>query len=232
MAFLSDKEELKPGLIIFRRTDVQHRNFYCRVKLPKADRYKTISLKTSDVGTARERAFDHDADVRFRIKHDVPIFNRSFHEVGKEYIATQEARAKRGEISETRYKNVESAIRVTLDAYVGPTQIHLIGKDSWDGYPAWRREQGKGRLRDKVISDATILTEMSIFSAVMNFAVRKRYVPATSKFESRPALKTMRRDEFTLEEYRRLHTTGRSWLAKAKKPSSVWYRNRWDLGSC
>ncbi|HEX4273106.1 MAG TPA: hypothetical protein VHZ32_17065, partial [Rhizomicrobium sp.] len=72
MAFVTDKEVLKPGLIIFRRADVDHCNFYCRVKLPKADRYKTISLKTSDINAAREKAFDQDADVRFRLKHDVP----------------------------------------------------------------------------------------------------------------------------------------------------------------
>jgi len=34
----------------------------------------------------------------------------------------------------------------------------------------------------------------------------------------------MRRDEFTLEEYRKLHTVARSWLSKAMKPSSIWSR--------
>ncbi|MDB5435849.1 MAG: Integrase, partial [Phenylobacterium sp.] len=29
MAFVTDKEVLKPGLIIFRRADVDHRNWYC-----------------------------------------------------------------------------------------------------------------------------------------------------------------------------------------------------------
>lgn len=78
MAFIIDKEELKSGLIIFRRGDVDHRNFYCRIKLPKADRYKTISLKTADLHEARERAYDFDADIRFRLKHEVPIFNKPF----------------------------------------------------------------------------------------------------------------------------------------------------------
>ena len=32
-SFLMDVEELKPGLILFRRGDVQHRNWYCRIKL-------------------------------------------------------------------------------------------------------------------------------------------------------------------------------------------------------
>ncbi|HTV45737.1 MAG TPA: hypothetical protein VMF05_10505 [Stellaceae bacterium] len=49
MAFLVDLHELKPGLVVFRRTDVQHRNWYCRVRLPNAERYKTISLKTPDL---------------------------------------------------------------------------------------------------------------------------------------------------------------------------------------
>jgi hypothetical protein len=56
MAFITEKEELKPGLILFRRGDVDHRMWYCRMKMPKADRYKTVSLKTTDISAARERA--------------------------------------------------------------------------------------------------------------------------------------------------------------------------------
>ena len=74
------------------------------------------------------------------------------------------------------------------------------------------------------ISDSTIRFEMSIFGAVMNYAIKKRYVPASQRFDERPKLKSMRRDEFTLEEYRKLHTVGRKWIAEAEKPSSVWYR--------
>ena len=273
MAFIDDKEELKPGLVIFRRTDVQHRNWYCRVKLPKADRYKTISLKTADRETARERAFDQDADVRFRLKHDVPVFNHPFRAVAQEYLATQQARARRGEISAQRPKKLKAVIEGALDDYVGPTQVHLIGDELWSGYPAWRRENGAGRNRRNgvreisaekaaeldardaaararaleamgirkrrpvaptpvptegrtvaFISDSTIRFEMSIFGAVMNFAIKKRYVPASQRFDDRPKLKTMRRDEFTLEEYRHLHTVARSWVKAAIRPSSTWYR--------
>lgn len=81
MAFVPDSQELKSGLIIFRRGDVRHRRWYCRIKVPGGDRYKTVALKTSDIETARERAFDHDADIRFRIKHEVPVFNRPFSQV-------------------------------------------------------------------------------------------------------------------------------------------------------
>lgn len=271
MSFIIDKEEIKPGLIIFRRGDVDHRNFYCRIKLPKADRYKTVSLKTSIVEEARNKAFDVDADVRFRIKHDVPIFNRPFSEVAEEYLKTQEARALRGEISAARPKKLRAVIQGPLNRYVGSTQVNLIGDELWGSYPAWRRENGAGRnrrngvrevsaamlqgfaeeeakRRAKVqqtrgirlakpievetseeavvpfISDSTIRFELSIFGAIMNFAIKKRYVPASQRFDERPKLKTMRRDEFTLEEYRKLHTVGRKWISQANKPSSIWYR--------
>jgi len=271
MAFVTDKAELKPGLVLFRRGDVDHRMWYCRMKIPKADRYKTVSLKTTDIEVARERAFDQDADIRFRLRHDVPVFNHPFREVGREYLLMQEARARRGEISAARPRKVRAIIEGALDRYVGSTQVHLIGDELWGSYPAWRRENGAGRnkrngvrevttdmaqafadkeaeRRTKVqqtlgirvlrpievkpseertvpfISDSTIRFEMSIFGAIMNYAVKKRYVPASQRFDERPKLKTMRRDEFTLEEYRKLHTVGRKWIAEADKPSSIWYR--------
>ncbi len=272
MTFIIDKEELKPGLIIFRRADVEHRNWYCRIKLPKADRYKFYSLKTSHVEAARERAFDYDADVRFRLKHDVPVFNRPFIEVAREYLATQVARSKRGEISAERPKKLRAIIEGALKDYVGSTQVHLIGDELWESYPAWRRENGAGRFRRNgtrevsaavatalaekdaaartkalqsrgirhgksapaasldggtivaFVSDSTIKLEMSVFGAVMNFAVKKRYAPASTRFDDRPKLKVMRRDEFTLEEYRKLHTVGRQWVKAATTAPSLWYR--------
>ncbi len=147
MAFIADKQELKPGLVIFRRTDVAHRRWYCRIQLPKTDRYKTVSLKTADQGEARDKAYDADADIRFRLKHDVPVFNRSFRDVAREYSLTQEARAKRGEISAARPKKLKAVIESALERYVGSTQVHLIGDALWAGYRAWRRAARRAKVR-------------------------------------------------------------------------------------
>lgn len=221
--FIVDKEELKPGLIIFRRGDVAHRNFYCRIKLPKVDRYKTFSLKTPEVTTARQLAYRKEADIEFRLEHDVPVFNRPFRQVAEEYLATQQRRANTGEVSADRVKNLKNAFKRALDDYVGSTQIHLIGQDRWSQYPTWRRENGKGRVRQH-ISDSTIAFEMGAFNAVMTYAISKRYVSASHRFEGKPKLKTMRRDEFTVEEYRKLHSFGRKWMKAATTPQGIWYR--------
>jgi integrase len=223
MAFLADKEELKPGLVIFRRLDVAHRNWYCRVKLPKSDRYKTISLKTSDISAARERAFDQDSELRFRIKHDVPVFNRPFSQIAKEFLAFQEKRAGAGQIKPERTHKIASVIRAQLDPYVGSVQISLVGVERWQNYPFWRQEHGKGRVR-ATVSDSTIRYEMSIFRAIMTYAASRHYIPNASIFDGKLQLAKERREEFNPDEYRKLHTFARSWVKQASKPSSIWYR--------
>src|SRR5690606_24869346 len=98
MSFILDKEQIKPGLIIFRRGDVGHDNYYCRIRIQNEDRYKTISLRTADRQTARDRAMDEYADIRFRLNHDVPVFNRPFSQVAQEYAEAQQRRANAGEV--------------------------------------------------------------------------------------------------------------------------------------
>jgi integrase len=276
--FITDKEELKPGLILFRRSDVKHRNYYCRVKVPKEDRYKTVSLKTDNVHTARTMAWEQESEVRYAIKHGVALFNRPFRDVAKEFLVKQIARAKREQITDKRIETIKVAIENPLDDYVGSVQVHLIGDERWGEYPQWRREHGEGRIerngsrfvseeiarklvandinrmrktriakglkprlpptpeqieeavkakmakRIPFISDDTIRTEMKIFGAIMNFAIKQRYVPASLRFDEVPKLSSQRREEFTVEEYRKLHTAGRSWVKAATTAPSQWYR--------
>ena len=286
--YIAEKETIAPGVIIFRRADVQHRNWYCRVKLPKAERYKTISLKTDRITEARELAGEHAWEIKIKLKNDIPVFDRPFLSVAREYLATQEERADRHRISEGRVEKMRSIVEVVLNDYVGTTQISKIGEETWEGYPAWRRATGRGRNprngsravsaelaaklieqeksarqrarvarglhptkyagvaeREPVIdaanvpfvSDSTIRFEMSIFGAVMNYAIKKKYTPASQRFDERPKLKVMRRDAFNREEYRHLYETSRDWAdgkerdaegkklpPKSLKPASRWYR--------
>ncbi|MEI9994926.1 MAG: site-specific integrase [Rhizomicrobium sp.] len=277
MAFMMDTEEVKRGVVIFRRADVGHDNWYCRMRLPKQDRYKTVSLKTPYIEDARRMAGEQEIELRVAIKHDMPLFNRPFRQIAKDFLAEEELRAKAGQITYERVKRMRSVIESKLNAYVGSIQINLIGSDRWENYPNWRRAYGEGRMarpgftrertddeversrkladaadaaREKarrakidrrkfpkvnatakgkdqpwiIVSDATIGFEMSIFGAVMAYAQRKRYVSAEKRFEGRLNLKKLRRDEFTLEEYRRLHTKARKWITEASDARSAWYR--------
>jgi integrase len=240
MAFLVDTQELKPGLVIFRRADVKHHNWYCRVRLPKEDRYKTVSLKTADIDAARERAFDQDADVRFRIKHDVPIFNHPFSQIAKEYVELQERRVEAGQIAPHRVRVVRSVIQAQLNPYVGSIQITLVGHDRWLNFPAWRQKTWREKVEREIeerkkqglepkerparVSDASIRGEMEVFRSIMRFAASKRHIPESHVFRDKISLDKVRREEFTPEEYRQLHTFARGWIKKAQTPVQTWYR--------
>lgn len=239
MAFLTDVQELKPGLIIFRRTDVKHRNWYCRVRIPKegagtpeiiANPYKTISLGTPDNHEARSKAFDHDAEIRFKVKHQVPIFSKTFAEVAKEYVDSQKSLADSGQITINRYKTVEVYVRLHLAPYVGYLQITMVGEDRWKGYPAWRRQHTKstskhGKEFDSgTVTDTTIRHELKTFRSIMLLAAEKQYIRERQVPKSRIPLEEGRREEFTPQEYRALHTFARGWIKQTTQIVGVWTR--------
>jgi integrase len=257
MAFMLDAEELKPGLVIFRRADVKHRKFYCRVKVPKADRYKIQCLKTSDRDGAREEAFNYDAELRVCIKRDIPIFNRPFSQVAADFFAQQKERAETGGITFKRLESIESAIN-TLNLKFGSRQIHTVTQADWDEYPIWRRRQkcrmgekrndkDRNRLRRKTlkpptsaeeptsveadekkknwrVSDWTIRAEMTVFRSVMVFASSRKYIAESQIPKGKLHSASERREEFTREEYRALHSKARMWVRRATTDSSRWYR--------
>jgi integrase len=223
MAFLTDTQELKPGLIIFRRGDVKHHNWYCRIKVPKEDRYKTVSLKTSDINEAKEKAYDQDADIRFRVKHEVPIFEKSFEDVATEYSQYQKSMADIGQITKSRWVVIDGYIRLHLLPYIGNIQITHVGDDKWRNYPIWRKSNGRS-MGGTPAKDGTIRQEMMTFRAVMNFAASKRYIRESQVPRGKLITDKARRDEFTPQEYRHLHTFARSWVKAAKSDFNKWYR--------
>jgi len=223
VAFLTDIQELKSGLILFRRTDVQHRNWYCRIKLPKEDKYKTVSLKTADINDAKEKAFEQDAELRFKVKHELPVFNRTFAQVADEFSKFQKDRSNAGEITFHRWRVMASHIKTQLNPYIGTTQITLIGEDRWKSYPSWRHKTGKGRSGGRV-SDGTVRDEMTTFKAIMSYAATKGYIRDSQRFSGKLIIAKARREEFTPDEYRKLHTFARSWIRQAGREKHVWYR--------
>lgn len=223
MAFMRDTQVLKPGLVIFRRADVAHDNWYCRIRLPDADKYKTVRLGTAHIDEAMDKAFDIDAETRFRIKHEMPVFDRKFSDVAAEYSAHEKARSEAGEITRHRWRVLESHVKTQLNRYVGNDQVTLVTEERWKKYPTWRRNNGKGRSGG-LVSEATIRSEMTTFRSIMRFAAMRSYIRDSQVIKGALPLSKVQRDEFTPEEYRALYTYGRKWIKQAKTKVSKWYR--------
>jgi len=221
-----NKQELKPGLVVFQRSDVTHKEWHCRIKVPDQDRYKLFSLRTTDLNAARDMAFKHETRMHIKLEEGMPIFERSFSQVAKEYSDFQKQRATAGEITMKRWQTEDGYIRTQLNPYAGNTQIALIGAEKWRAYPLWRRSNGKGRGSDKRVSDWTIRAELAVFRSVMLFASRKKYTSGNAADFNMRHLKLgkPRGEAFTPEEYRTLYTYARKWVKKAENKKAQWYR--------
>jgi integrase len=247
MTFLIDVQQLKTGLIIFRRKDVKHRKWYCRVKIPKEDRYKTISLKTSDMEEARDKAIDHAASVRARIENQLPVFEKSFAQVAIEYLECQKVAALAGQITLDRWKTIAAQTHKHLIPYFGDDQITRIPKVKWERYALWRKTDGgnlppRKRNRKAVVlqqqqeaekppkrspaKDGTIRHELMTGFAIMNYAVSRNYIRESQVPKIELPSGKARREAFTAVEYRHLHTFARTkWVKAGVNQSRIWYRN-------
>lgn len=258
MEILTDVQELKNGLIIYRRGDVKHDKWYCRIRVPKQyNQYKTISLKTPDINKARELAFEKDAEVRILIQHNIPIFTKSFAEVAKEYSDQQKKAAQIGQITMERWVVIDGYIRLHLLPFMGHLQIVHVGEDQWKEYPFWRKQnnapkelkRAAGRnpkiarkpLKLRAVKDdaeenpeavkphveakdGTIRQEMMTFRGIMNFAADKNYIRERQVPKGKLPSDEARREEFTPQEYKKLHTDARKWVKEGKSELHIWYR--------
>lgn len=227
MSFLIDPQPLKNGLIIFRRADVSHKNWYARIRVPETDRYKVISLKTADINEAKEKAFDHDADVRFRVRHEVPVFEKTFADVAKEYSDFLKNQAALKQVTMERWKVIDCHIRLHLNPYVGNLQMAYVNEDKWNAYPLWRKENGQTRDKtnpDRQVSDGSIKQEMTTFRTIMRFGADRGYIRERQIPKSKLITDKARREEFMPQEYRQLHTYARSWIKEGRTDYNIWQR--------
>jgi len=239
MPKLIDVQELKTGLVIFRRSDVQHSNWYCRIKIPTKQRYKVVSLETSDLRQARDKAFHHDGDINSRLRNNLPVFDKPFTQIALEYSAARKNAAEAGKITMNRWKIVDGYIRLHLIPYLQEAQITQVGEDEWDRYPAWRKKNSFQRPKKQPpgmppeerkaappARDNTIRHEMITLRAILNFAADKGYISERQVPRGDLPSGKARREEFTPQEYRDLHTFARDkWIKKARNKANLFYRN-------
>ena len=161
--------------------------------------------------------------MRFKLKHEIPVFEAAFQQVAKEFSDFQKERSEAGEISYHRWRVMHSHIKTQLNRYVGTKQINQIGQDKWNEYPSWRRKNGTGRSGG-IVSNGTIRDEMTTFRSIMMFAAAKHYIRESQVFTGKLPVDKAKREEFTPAEYKKLHTFARKWVKQAVNQEKLWCR--------
>ena len=168
-------------------------------------------------------ALEHYADFRFRLKHNVPIFGKTFEEVALKYSDELKTEIELGRITAAYWKVVDAYIRNHLIEYCGKIQIAQMGEEKWKECPLWRKRTGKG-ARGEPVQDGTIRHELITFRAILRYAADKRLLPHTSVPKGKVLHSKARREAFSPQEYRHLHTYARKWVNEAQNHEKKWYR--------
>lgn len=228
--FYNDARTVMPGLMLYRRNDVQHQNFYARISLHGQRKYKVVSLGTESFDLARDKATKRFYEVQYALEHNMSLFKRTFAQVAKEYLEREKARtglSGKGGITLHRWRVMDNHVSVNLSRYVGKKNINSIGHDDWSGYASWRQLNGHGRGGGQV-STSTVRAEMTTLRSIMKFAALKGYIKDShlrDNFSGRYLAQQESRDAFTRTEYRTLYRFMRKWVVE--RGSGINDMNRW-----
>ena len=241
MSISQESIKLREGkLVVFTRDRSPF--FQCRIKLPRMP-YVYKSLETRDKEAAVRLAEDIFAEARFKHENGLSIKPRSFKNVAREYLENMWSQVDAGRILEKKYHDHRKVIGRYLVPYFGEKLIDAISDAHVYRYQDWRevywttgpgagttyieyeRRNAKTGELEKIRSPqrkptfpsvSTKRTEASYLKAIFEQARRWGYVNGqTIPVIKTERLKSRRRPNFDIKEYRRLTRISVRRLKKA-----------------
>ena len=182
------------------------------VRFKAHGRWERQTTKCEDLATAKQRATDIVVDARFKEKNSLPIVNKRVKSVGKLAIRRLEALIASGRGKAT-YKTYIQAIEKYVIPLLGNHNI-----DKLDNAVLAKFEKQRIDLMGKTPSASVINNHNSALNQVFDEALERGYM---TKFQvpllRNDGIKTERRPDFTLDEYKQLYKHMRVWEREARK---------------
>ncbi|HPE80305.1 MAG TPA: hypothetical protein PKZ35_09870 [Gammaproteobacteria bacterium] len=229
---MSDKEQvehcesLQDGkLYVFPRSGIYQARVY------KGDRrYVYRSLKTRSIAKARERAIKFFYEVEIKLEEGLPVQQKSFAEVIKEYVALRQRQydraqqdvintSKQEQTSIYMLRQIKRVVKFWIE-YCGKKAIDKIDNAVLQEYIAWRKDYYLRLPKDQIPknarlnpADKTLEWETTLAKTILKYAQERGYRGAVPLPTWRyKAEKKIVRPAFTLPEYKRLYEGMRRWI--------------------
>lgn len=205
MQYYQNKTLLRDGnVLVYQRSDIKSGIWQARFLIN--GKYKNTSLKTTNKSEAEIKACDLYDEIRFKIKHGIPVFDLTFKQVVEEFLRNAEERCKTGEITYRWVKVISSVIDNGFYPYftkdIGITSIQ---QNKIDGYVAWRKNNNKSGPK---ISIATLRTELAFLKQIFKYALKKKYINESQMPDIQRIKRSKKDDErrphFQIYEWRKL----------------------------
>jgi integrase len=182
------------------------------VRFKAHGRWERQTTKCEELAAAKQRATDIVVDARFKEKNSLPIVNKRVKSVGKLAIRRLEALIASGRGKAT-YKTYIQAIEKYVIPLLGNHNI-----DKLDNAVLAKFEKQRIEVMGKTPSASVINNHNSALNQVFDEALERGYM---TKFQvpllRNDGIKTERRPDFTLDEYKQLYKHMRVWEREARK---------------
>ena len=212
---------------------------YLTLRIPRGDKkYSNISLGTSDLKTAHDKALDVYAAT---INQPLKSRNRKFlfATACKEFLEWKDEQAQIGEIKESAVKTYSQRIYQRIIPYanlVGVKNIGDIGRESFENYGVhFRKVETKGKWKTATagLSVATINSDLTTLNELMSWMVKRNildanYFPAINKLRDRKEYKEDANPAFMPDEWDAVKSHLMDWVQKREDDDELQlWRRRW-----
>ena len=217
---------------------------YLTLRIPRGDKkYSNISLGTSDLKTAHDKALDVYAAT---INQPLKSRNRKFlfATACKEFLEWKDEQAQIGEIKESAVKTYSQRIHQRIIPYanlVGVKNIGDIGRESFENYGVhFRKVETKGKWKTATagLSVATINSDLTTLNELMSWMVKRNILDANcfstiNKLRDRKEYKEEANPAFMPDEWDAVKSHLMDWVQKREDDDELkLWRRRWRSRKC
>ena len=183
------------------------------------NRWLRVTTKQTELEKAKETARDMYLRARFRDEEGLPVVSKRFSQVAALAKSKMETQLKHGE-GKSVYKDYIIAINNYLIPFFGSYNVNNIDYALVKEFAVWRKAKMGHEPKSSSIS-----THNSALNRVFDEAMERGFMTKSQVPELKnKGVKSERRPDFSLEEYRQLIRYMRSWIRAGKEGKSRWMR--------
>ncbi len=197
------------NVVLYKRE--RSNKYQARVKLPNG-KWKRISTKKIDVRLAMEIACNQYDEIRFKIKHDIPINTKRFTAVADLAIKDMQNELDKGYGKKT-YLHYIGALERYMIPYFGNTHIDTIDYKKLQEFDNWRIEKLGRQLKASTLNNHNSALNRVFQTALKRGWINEHQIPQLRN----KGVKGQRRPHFEKEEYTKLYKFMRKWSETGRK---------------
>lgn len=193
-------------------------NWYFRTYITESRKYFRQSLRTKDKEDALVKGENLMVDILGKMSQGHKLFGMKWEEVCADFLTDSVERVKDKYITPERLGTLTTQVNKWIVPYFHKTVSdgHSTLCSELDRNSAYDYGRFRKRATDGEVQDITIRNEYTTINAICKYAYRKSWLPF-EKF-NRPEIKikeVVRRDTFTIEEYKLFYTRLRKWVSES-----------------